>query len=105
MGGRGYPNPETRQSGKFSRAGQSGFEVGDKVAASSTPTERRMVEGVTPSSFSRWALRPMCDESLGYDRMDSTPPRLVAKYQSFRWLMKRSTAASPPRSSNETIMP
>ena len=28
----------------------------------------------------------MCDESNGYDRMDSTPPRLVARYQSFRSL-------------------
>ena len=36
-----------------------------KSPGSSTPTERRIVDGDTPSNFNCFALRPMCDDSIG----------------------------------------
>ena len=47
----------------------------------------------------------MCDDSTGYDTVDSTPPRLAARYHNVRLSINRSAARPPPRRSNDTIIP
>src|SRR5271166_2437302 len=88
MGGGGIRNPKRAKAVCSQAQDRAASRSAMRSPASSIPTERRTVEAVTPSSFRRWALRPMCEESLGYESMDSTPPRLVARYQSFRLRMK-----------------
>src|SRR6185312_8911999 len=49
----------------------------------SIPTDSRTVASLISSSFNCFAEQFTWDDNTGYDTVDSTPPRLVARYQSF----------------------
>src|SRR5271157_600860 len=52
-----------------------------KSSTSSSPTESRISSSVIPRPRRSLAGIAACDISFGYERIDSTPPRLTATFQ------------------------
>src|SRR4051794_27856493 len=69
------------------------------------PTESLTVADDTSNFFNCSRVQLKCDDKTGYDTVDSTPPKLAAKYHNFKLFMNRSAGLPPPFTSIEIIIP